>query len=55
MSRAALEYIGQGGLGYAFETFDENTPNEYSMAVKGLLYVCSSIHLIRRSEDIMTQ
>jgi len=35
LSRVALEYIGQGGLGYSFEDFDDNgSPNEYTRAVK---------------------
>ncbi|KAH8119663.1 cytochrome P450 [Phellopilus nigrolimitatus] len=34
MSRAALEYIGQGGLGYTFEALDDSVPNKYSEAIK---------------------
>ncbi|KAH8119691.1 cytochrome P450 [Phellopilus nigrolimitatus] len=34
MSRAALEYIGQGGLGYTFEALDDRTTNTYSEAIK---------------------
>lgn len=35
MSRAALEYIGQGGLGYSFNALEENAPhNKYSDAIK---------------------
>jgi len=40
MSRAALEYIGQGGLGYSFRNLDdEGEPNEYSHAVRDFTYV----------------
>lgn len=39
-SRAALEYIGQGGLGYSFNALDEKeTRNKYSEAIKTLTYV----------------
>ena len=34
MSRAALEYIGQGGLGYTFEALDESKTDTYSEAIK---------------------
>ncbi|TDL20056.1 cytochrome P450 [Rickenella mellea] len=34
MSRAALEYIGQGGLGYSFEALDDTKTNEYSESTK---------------------
>ncbi|KAL5524315.1 hypothetical protein ACEPAF_9455 [Sanghuangporus sanghuang] len=33
-SRAALEYVGQGGLGYSFDALDESQTNEYSDALK---------------------
>ena len=34
MSRAALQYIGVGGLGYSFDALDENAKNEYSDVIK---------------------
>ena len=34
MSRAALEYIGQGGLGYRFDALDLEKANKYHDAVK---------------------
>lgn len=34
MSRAALEYIGQGGLGYSFDALNEHSTNTYSEAIK---------------------
>ena len=37
MTRVALEIIGQGGLGYSFETLDETKSNQYAAAVKMLL------------------
>ena len=39
MSRAALEYIGQGGLGYSFDALDENATNTYSEAIKMLGWI----------------
>lgn len=38
MSRAALEYIGQGGLGYSFDALDESKKNTYSEVIKMLGY-----------------
>jgi hypothetical protein len=37
MSRAALEFVGQAGLGYSFDNLGEKDDNEYSKAVKTLL------------------
>lgn len=37
MSRAALEYIGQGGLGYSFDALDDTKQNEYNEAANMLL------------------
>lgn len=34
LSRAALEYIDQGGLGYTFEALDETKTNTYIEAIK---------------------
>ncbi|TDL24467.1 cytochrome P450 [Rickenella mellea] len=34
VSRAALEYIGQGGLGYSFDALDESKTNNYSDSLK---------------------
>lgn len=39
MSRAALELIGQAGLGYSFESFERENPNPYTKAVKELQLV----------------
>ena len=36
MSRAALEYIGQGGLGYSFDALDATKTNKYSESAKML-------------------
>jgi hypothetical protein len=41
MSRAALEYIGQGGLGYSFDALDETKTNTYSEVLKAFVYVLS--------------
>lgn len=43
MTRVALELIGQGGLGYSFETLDETKSNRYANAVKLLLCVALSL------------
>lgn len=38
LSRTALELIGQAGLGYSFENFeDETSRSEYTRSVKDLL------------------
>ena len=37
MSRAALEYIGQGGLGYSFDALDRTKANAYADSIKLLL------------------
>jgi hypothetical protein len=42
MSQTSLEYIGQGGLGYSFNGFRTDSKNEYSSAVKELMYALSS-------------
>ncbi|KAF7969443.1 hypothetical protein HWV62_27341 [Athelia sp. TMB] len=34
--RTALELIGQSGLGYSFDNFDEGPPHPYSLAIKDL-------------------
>lgn len=38
MSRAALEYIGQGGMGYEFDALDQKKTNKYHDAVKLFVY-----------------
>lgn len=38
MSRSALEYIGQGGLGYSFDSLDEGKKNEYRESFKDFMY-----------------
>ena len=37
-SRGALEVMGQAGLGYSFDSFKENSTNEFARALKDLLY-----------------
>ncbi|EJC98472.1 cytochrome P450 [Fomitiporia mediterranea MF3/22] len=48
MSRAALEYIGQGGLGYSFDAFDEKKGNNYSDAMKQLSPINARLFLPRQ-------
>lgn len=36
MSRAALELIGQGGLGYSLESFKKESANPFTLAMKKL-------------------
>lgn len=58
MGRAALEYIGQGGLGYSFDALDDTKTNEYHDAIKmfgynTLLFLCddyawTNVHITRR-------
>ena len=39
-SRAALEYVGRGGLGYNFDALNKNEQrNEYSEAIKTITWV----------------
>ncbi|KLO16320.1 cytochrome P450 [Schizopora paradoxa] len=47
MSRAALEYIGQGGFGYTFDALNENSRSEYSEAVKMLVPLGSTMFAVR--------
>jgi hypothetical protein len=37
LGRTALELIGQSGLGYSFETFEDDNVNPYTIAVKSYL------------------
>ena len=39
MGRLALELVGQGGLGYSFDSLVENTRNEFGEAIKLLVSV----------------
>lgn len=39
LSRAALEFIGQGGLGYTFHSLDDTKKDSYSETLKRLGYV----------------
>ncbi len=39
MGRAALELIGQGGLGYSFDPLVANTENTFGDALKALMFV----------------
>ncbi|KAL5482385.1 hypothetical protein ACEPAI_8979 [Sanghuangporus weigelae] len=48
MSRAALEYVGQGGLGYTFNAFDERIGNQYSDAMKLLGPINARLFLHRQ-------
>jgi hypothetical protein len=36
-SKTALELIGQGGLGYSFDTFNDSSENQHAQAIKKLL------------------
>ncbi|EIM84927.1 cytochrome P450 [Stereum hirsutum FP-91666 SS1] len=48
MTRVALELVGQGGLGYSFESLDENSSNLYGNAMKDFVPTVASIQLIRQ-------
>ena len=39
MTRLALELVGQGGLGYSFDSLAENRPNIFGEKIKRLLSV----------------
>ncbi|KAF8875068.1 cytochrome P450 [Infundibulicybe gibba] len=47
MSRAALEYICQAGLGYSFDALDPTKANEYTDAIRGLIPAAHRIILFR--------
>ena len=42
-SRAALEYIGQGGMGYSFDSLDANKKNVYGDAIKMFMLATPSV------------
>lgn len=44
MSRAALEYIGRGGLGHSFGPLNDERSTLHSNAIKNLGYERSSLH-----------
>ncbi|EIM90577.1 cytochrome P450 [Stereum hirsutum FP-91666 SS1] len=46
MTRVALELIGQGGLGYSFETLEEGKTNRYTTAVKMLFPTAGKIKML---------
>ncbi|KAF7432814.1 cytochrome P450-dit2 [Pleurotus ostreatus] len=48
MSRTALEYIGQGGLGYSFDSFNQKSINPYSQAVKDLFPAVFQFAVVRQ-------
>lgn len=39
VARTSLELIGQAGLGYSFESFEDNNANPYTTAVKTYMSV----------------
>ncbi|KAL7282889.1 hypothetical protein ACG7TL_002304 [Trametes sanguinea] len=43
MGRAALELIGQGGLGHSFDPLTEDVPDEYAASVKAYFSVASEL------------
>jgi len=46
LSRAALELIGQGGLGYSFDPLVENVPNPFGDAVKAIVPALESTLIV---------
>ncbi|KAI5116492.1 hypothetical protein M0805_000626 [Coniferiporia weirii] len=48
VSRAALEYIGQGGLGYSFSALDTKETNSYSEAIKMYLPLLFKLFFFQR-------
>ncbi|EIM84926.1 cytochrome P450 [Stereum hirsutum FP-91666 SS1] len=47
-TRVALELIGQGGLGYSFNSLDENSENRYSSALKNLIPTTTKLNVFRQ-------
>lgn len=39
MARTTLEMLGQAGLGYSFDNFDEDSTDSYGESLKLFLYV----------------
>ncbi|KAI0731458.1 cytochrome P450 [Fomitopsis betulina] len=46
-NRGALEVMGQAGLGYSFDSLQENSSNEFARALKGLFPAMQRIGFIR--------
>ena len=42
LSRTALELVGQGGMGYSFDSLQDGEVCEYTRVVKDLMYVTST-------------
>ncbi len=53
MSRAALEYIGQAGLGYTFDALDKTKKNAYAESIKMLVWVIISSILSFTAQPIV--
>lgn len=53
MSRAALELIGQAGIGYSFDPLTEDVPDAYADAVKN--FACVSLYCLcsKDSAEVM--
>lgn len=45
MTRLALEAVGQGGLGYSFESLNEESSNNFGNAMKGFMSVWSLAYI----------
>lgn len=54
-SRAALEHIGQGGLGYSFDDFTSATPKPYTVAAKALFPAIWDLILFRQFVPFLVQ
>ncbi|KAL5482415.1 hypothetical protein ACEPAI_9009 [Sanghuangporus weigelae] len=48
ISRAALEYVGQGGLGYTFDALDMTRTNAYSEAMKSFNPLMDKLNFFRQ-------
>ncbi|KAJ8516646.1 hypothetical protein ONZ45_g6069 [Pleurotus djamor] len=48
MSRTALEYIGQGGLGYSFDSFNQRSIDQYTAAIKDLFPATFQFAVLRQ-------
>ncbi|EIM84951.1 cytochrome P450 [Stereum hirsutum FP-91666 SS1] len=48
MTRLALEAVGQGGLGYSFESLNEESSNNFGNAMKGFIPTVASLQLLRQ-------
>lgn len=53
MARTALELIGQGGLGYSFNLFEETKTNAFSDALNSFMYDSATFPAAERMLNVV--